>query len=213
MIKPQWNNPKFLEEAFSSSSHLVGALLSLAALVIMVVYSSFTGDAWKIVSYSIYGVSLVFLYSASALYHGSGSKSRLFFNKLDHAAIYILIAGTYTPYTLVPLRGGWGWSIFGVIWGLAIAGVIFKLFYYKHKWRAFSTIVYLLMGWIVVIAINPLFKNLSKESLLWLAAGGVFYSSGVIFYFYKKIPFGHGIWHLFVLGGSLCHFISIFFYL
>ncbi len=204
---------RFVEEVLNSITHITGALLSIAGLVLLVVFSSYSGDAWKIVSFSIFGASLIFLYTSSALYHSVSKRARVFFNKLDHSAIYVLIAGTYTPFTLVTLRGAWGWSIFGVIWGLAIAGIIFKLFFYKHKWRVVSAILYILMGWIVVIATRPLVERLPAGALYLVFGGGLVYSLGVIFYIYKKIPFGHTFWHLMVMGGSFCHYFAVFFYL
>ncbi|MGC8866432.1 MAG: PAQR family membrane homeostasis protein TrhA [Bacteroidales bacterium] len=202
----------FAEEVFNSVSHGIGAGLGIAGLVIMVIFAAFTGDPWKIVSSVIFGASLIFMYTSSTLYHAFGGRKRVFFNKMDHAAIYILIAGTYTPFMLVTLRGPWGWSIFGAIWAMAIAGILFKMFWYTKKLRTLSAVIYLMMGWLVIIAIKPLINNLPTGGLWWLVAGGLSYSLGVVFYLVKKIPFGHGIWHLFVLGGSICHYFAILFF-
>jgi hemolysin III len=211
MKKPKRNTSRysFAEEVFNATTHGAGALLGLAGLVILVVFAALSGDAWKIVSSAIYGVSMVFLYTSSTLYHSLGGRKKVILNKIDHAAIYILIAGTYTPFMLVTLRGGWGWSIFGTIWALAIGGIIFKLYFYKSSLRTVSAILYLVMGWLVVIALRPLIRELPDGGLWWLLAGGLSYSVGVAFYLWKKIPFGHGIWHLFVLGGSICHYFAI----
>lgn len=201
------------EEIANVITHGVGLALSVAALVLLVVFASLKGDAWRIVSFSIFGASLVLLYLASTLYHGaSRPRVKLRLNRFDHSAIYVLIAGTYTPFTLVTLRGAWGWTIFGIVWGLAIAGIVYKIFFYKVKYRAVSAIIYLLMGWIIVIAIKPLITSLSLPGLIWLAIGGLSYSFGVIFYLWKKLPFAHSIFHLFVLGGSISHFFAILLY-
>jgi len=200
------------EEKLNVLTHGIGFLLSIAALVLLVVFASIDGDAWHIVSYSIYGTSLVVLYLASTLFHWSKKPARrLKLNVFDHASIYILIAGTYTPLLLVTLRGPWGWSLFGVVWGLAIAGVIFK-FFYTGRFNKISTLVYVLMGWIVLIALKPLIANLSTPGLVWLAIGGLSYSIGAIFYLLNKVPYNHAIFHVFVLGGSMAHFVTIFWY-
>jgi hemolysin III len=200
------------EEIANVITHGAGLALSVAALVILIVYASLQGDVWKIVSFSIFGASLVLLYLASTLFHGAKNlRLKVKLNKLDHSAIYILIAGTYTPYTLVTLRGPWGWTIFGIVWGLAIAGIVYKVFFYSAKYRAISAVIYLLMGWIIVIALKPLIHSLNTSGLIWLTIGGLSYSFGVIFYLWKKIPYSHAIFHLFVLGGSASHFFSILF--
>ncbi len=204
-----------LEEILNSITHGIGILLSIAALVLLVVFASIRpyGDVWKIVSFSIYGFSLIMMYTASTLYHSyQNPKIKKFLNLFDHAAIYVLIAGTYTPFMLVSLRGPWGWSIFGVIWGLAIAGVIFKLFFYSDKYRKLSAIIYFLMGWIILIAIRPLLSEVPTGGLLWLLGGCLIYSMGIPFYIKREKRFFHVIWHLFVLGGSITHFFAIFFY-
>lgn len=200
------------EELANSITHAIGVALSLAALVILVVYAAMQGDGWKIVSFSIYGTSLVLLYTASTLYHSfTSERARHYLKIFDHAAIYLLIAGTYTPFLLVMIRGAWGWTLFGIIWGLAIVGIIFKLFF-VHRFRIVSTIIYLLMGWLIIVAFRPLIANVPENGLYWLLAGGLSYSFGVIFYLWEKIPYHHAIWHLFVLGGSIFHFFAVLFY-
>lgn len=200
------------EEILNVVTHGLGFLLSIAALSILVVYASIRGNAWHIVSFTIYGTSLVTLYLASTLFHMTRKqKLRNKLNIFDHSAIYFLIAGTYTPFLLVTIRGPWGWSLFGVIWALAIGGLIFKLFY-AGKYDYLSAIIYVLMGWIIIIAIKPMNDNLSTEGLLWLLGGGISYSIGVVFYLIKKIPYNHAIFHIWVLLGSFAHFIAVFRY-
>jgi hemolysin III len=200
------------EEKLNVISHGIGLVLSIIALVLLVVYASIYGSTWHIVSFSIYGASLIVLYSASTLYHYVQSpKLRHRLNVFDHAAIYILIAGTYTPFTLVVLKGWVGWTIFGVSWGLAITGVVLKLFY-TGKYDKISTIAYVLMGWLIIFAIKPLVTNLSVEGLLWLLSGGIFYTVGALLYSIRRIKYNHAIFHIFVLLGSFSHFIAVFFY-
>ena len=201
------------EEIVNINSHGFGLLLSVVGLVLLVVFASFKGTVWHIVSFAIYGTSLVVLYLASTLFHASQNpKSRKRLNVFDHASIYLLIAGTYTPFTLVTLQGGWGWSIFGIIWGLAILGVILKLFF-TGKFNFLSTIVYIFMGWLILIAIVPLVHSFPFYGLMWLIAGGVLYSIGAVFFLIEKIPYNHAIFHFFVLGGSACHFVAVFNYI
>ena len=200
------------EELANSITHGIGVALGVAALVILVVFASMQGDAWKIVSFSIYGTSLVVLYTASTLYHSfSSPKVKHYFKIMDHAAIYLLIAGTYTPILLVMLRGTLGWTMFGIIWGLALMGILFKLFF-VNRFNVVSTIIYLLMGWLIIFAAKPMIDFIPEGALYWLLAGGLSYSFGVIFYLWTKIPYHHSIWHLFVLGGSICHFFAVLFY-
>jgi hemolysin III len=200
------------EERFNIVSHAVGLALSLAALPLLVVRASLYGNVWHVVSFSIFGASLVILYAASTLYH-SAKKPRLRarLNIFDHSAIYVLIAGTYTPFTIVTLNGTIGWVIFGITWGSALTGIILKLFF-TGKYNTLSTIMYVLMGWVIVFAIKPLINNMPFEGLVWLVAGGVSYSLGALLYSAKKIKFNHAIFHLFVLIGSFCHFMTVFFY-
>lgn len=200
------------EEVASGITHGIGAALSVAALSVLVVFASLWGDAWRVVSFSIYGSTLILLYLSSAFYHSFKNENiKRIFQVFDHSAIFLLIAGTYTPFTLVTIRGGWGWSIFGVVWGIAIAGIVFKIFN-TGRYNFVSTIMYISMGWLVIIAIKPIVSNLPAGGLVWLFLGGGCYTLGVIFYLWEKLPFSHAIWHLFVLGGSICHFFGILFY-
>jgi len=205
----------YLHEILNSITHGIGVLLSIAALVLLIVFAAKRdGNAWQIISFSIYGTSLIILYMASTLYHAiQKRKIKKFFNLFDHASIFILIAGTYTPFCLVPLRGPWGWTLFGIIWGLAIAGVLFKIFFYTDRLRVVGTILYIGMGWVILIALKPLIQNVPAGALYWLLAGGLSYCFGVIFYLWRRYRFNHVIWHLFVLGGSISHFFAIFLYL
>lgn len=200
------------EEMFNVISHFLGLLLSIAALALMVTFASLYGTAWHIVSFSIFGSSLVILYLASTLYHATKKrKIRGRLNVFDHAAIYVLIAGTYTPFTLVTLNGAMGWVLFGITWGLAVAGVILKLFY-TGRFEKLSTASYILMGWVAVIAAQPLIEALSSGGLFYLVAGGICYTIGALFYSISKLPYNHAIFHVWVLAGSIFHFVSIFFY-
>ncbi len=199
-------------ERFNSISHLIGAVAALAGLVVVVVVAAQQGDPWKIVSFSIYGTTLFFLYAASTLYHSLRGQAKRFFRKLDHYSIYFLIAGTYTPFTLVTLRGAWGWTIFGVIWGLVVVGIVVEALPQQGN-RVLSLAVYILMGWLVLVALKPLLEALPWAGFVWLLMGGLFYTGGVVFYLFdEKIRHFHGIWHLFVLAGSLSHYVTILFY-
>jgi hemolysin III len=199
------------EEIANSITHGIAAACSVAALVILVVFAALRGNAWQIVSCAIFGVTLILLYLASTLYHAlPQGRAKQVFRILDHASIYLLIAGTYTPFTLVTLRGPWGWSIFGVVWTLAVAGVVFQSLLIGRL-PALSTTVYVLMGWVIVIAFRPLVHALPWGGVLWLAAGGLCYTAGV-FFFASKTRFAHMVWHLFVIAGSLCHFFAVFLY-
>lgn len=199
-------------ERFNSISHLVGATLALFGLVLLVVLAARQGDPWKIVSFSIYGTTLLLLYTFSTLYHSLKGRAKVVFRKMDHLAIYLLIAGTYTPFTLVTLRGSWGWSIFAAVWCLAIAGIILESLPQKRP-RIVPVIIYILMGWLIAIAFKPLSINLTLTGVLWLLSGGIFYTFGVLFYaFDEKVSHFHGIWHLFVLAGSISHYVTILYY-
>lgn len=209
-----------LREPVSSLSHLVGVLLSLAGMCLLLVNSA--GEPWRLTSFAIYGASAVILYSASTLLHGLKAAERVerLLLRLDHAAIFVMIAGSYTPLTLITLRQyspAWGWSLFGTVWGLGILGVVFKLFWLDAP-RWLSTGLYLLMGWLAVVAAGPMLQSLPVGGLAWLVAGGLFYSVGaLVFIFERPDPypgvFGHHeLWHLFVLAGSVSHFMLLFFY-
>lgn len=198
-------------ERFNTYTHLVGAIAALSGMIVLIVLASLQGDAYKIVSVTIYGTSLFVLYTSSTLYHAVSGKLKSVFQRIDHLAIYLLIAGTYTPFMLVTLNDIWGWSVFGAIWFLAIAGITQEFILGKNK--KLSIVIYVLMGWLVMIVISPLVDALSMAGFWWLLAGGLFYTSGVIFYaFDKKVPHFHGVWHLFVLAGSISHYITIAFF-
>ena len=200
------------EEKINILTHGLGLLLSIAALVLLIIHASTHGTARHIVSFTIFGASLILLYSASTLYHYSQKPEiRRKLNILDHASIYVLIAGTYTPFTLITLKGWLGWTIFGITWGIAIIGVFFKLFY-TGRFDKISTIAYVAMGWIIIFAVKPLIENLPINGLYWLLAGGIFYTIGAVLYSVKKIKFNHAIFHVFVLLGSFSHFMAIYFY-
>lgn len=200
------------EEIAHTVTHGVGALLSIAGLTILVAFASLNGDVWHIVSSSIYGATLIILYSASSLYHGiSHPIAKPILQQLDHAAIYLLIAGTYTPFMLVSLRGTWGWSLFGVIWTVAIVGIVLE-FVDAQRFKKLSLWLYLGLGWIVLLAIKPMMASVETGGLILLLLGGLSYSLGVIFYVREQMAYHHVIWHLFVLAGSVLHFFSVLFY-
>lgn len=200
------------EEIANAISHGIGAGLGVAGLAVLVTMAAAKGDVWRVVSFSIYGATLVILYLASTFYHAFQSpRVKRIFRIFDHSAIFLLIAGTYTPFTLVTLRGPWGWTLFGLIWAMAIAGIALKAFFVDRA-EKLSVAIYIIMGWLAVIAAKPLIETLAWEGLAWLAAGGLSYTLGVVFYAWKKLPLNHAIWHLFVLGGSVCHFFGIFLY-
>ncbi|KIF81440.1 PAQR family membrane homeostasis protein TrhA [Noviherbaspirillum autotrophicum] len=199
-------------ERFNSISHLIGALFAAAGAIVLIFVAAQLGDPWKIVSFSIYGAMLITLYVTSTLYHSVRGHAKDVMRKLDHCAIYLLIAGSYTPFTLVSLRGPWGWSLFGTIWGLALLGVVQELWLARGA-RILSLVIYVLMGWLALVAIVPLISALSWDGFVWLAAGGLFYTVGIIFYATdEKLRHGHGVWHLFVLGGSATHYFTVLFY-
>ncbi|MDP1579267.1 MAG: hemolysin III family protein [Candidatus Didemnitutus sp.] len=201
------------EELANRLTHGIGALLSVTGLVLMVAYSAMFGDAWIITSTAIYGATLVLLYASSTLYHSVTSpRWRRICQRIDHAAIYLLIAGTYTPFVLGPLRGAWGWSLFGVVWGLAIVGVVLK-FFFAGRFNVISTLAYLAMGWLVVIAAKPLMAAVPSGALWLLVAGGLSYSLGTIFYLWERLPYNHAVWHVWVMAGSVCHWVAVFGYL
>ncbi|HBR28327.1 MAG TPA: hemolysin D [Firmicutes bacterium] len=201
------------EEITNAVSHGVGLGLAVAALAVLVVLASRYGDVWYVVGFAIYGATLVILYLSSTLYHSfPEGKVKRVFRLFDHASIFLLIAGTYTPITLIKLRGTVGWSLFGLIWGLAIIGIIFKIFFID-KYRILSTLLYIAMGWLVVVALKPLLEALNHTSILFLLIGGALYTLGTIFYAWKGKKYAHAVWHLFVLAGSICHFFTMLFML
>jgi hemolysin III len=198
------------EEIWHAITHGIGLALSIAGLIVLVIYSNTT---ISIASSAIFGSTLIVLYASSTLYHAiTHTKAKKIFQILDHASIYVLIAGTYTPITLLVLQGAWGWSIFGVIWGLAILGISLKILY-PNRFETFSLILYVVMGWMIIVALNPLFENMPSGGLWLLLLGGLSYTFGVIFYIKDKMPYSHAIWHMFVLAGSLFHYFMVLFYI
>ncbi len=201
------------EEIVNAILHGIGAGLSIAALVVLIIFANIYGNTWHIVSFSIYGVTLIILYLASTIYHSlPKGKWKNVLHVIDHSSIFLLIAGTYTPITLTAMRGPWGWSIFGVIWGIALLGIILKVFW-MGNFTFLSVGLYVFMGWLIVIAIKPLLESLETISLIFLLAGGISYMVGIIFYIWRQLKYSHGIWHLFVLAGSICHFFTVFYLL
>jgi hemolysin III len=199
-------------ERFNSISHLTGAALAATGTVALIVLASRLGDPWKIVSVSVYGAMLVFLYVSSTLYHSLRGRGKDVLRKFDHCAIYLLIAGTYTPFTLVSLRGAMGWSLFGAVWGLALLGIVQEIWLARGM-RIMSLAIYVLMGWLALIAVSPLLAALGRDGFAWLAAGGLLYTVGIVFYATDdRLRHGHGVWHLFVLGGSACHYVTVLLY-
>lgn len=200
-------------EHFNTWTHLAGAVLSVIGGTILIVKGALSGDVWKIVSFSIYSATLVLLYTASTLYHNAKpGKVKLILRKFDYNSIYFLIAGSYTPFALVSLRGPWGWSLFGVVWGLALLG-IFQELLLARKSRWLSMTIYLLMGWLALLGVKPLLAALTWAGFSWLLAGGIAYTVGIFFYLNdSRFPHWHGIWHLFVLAGSALHYCAILLY-
>lgn len=200
------------EEVANAITHGIGTVLSVAALVLLVVFASLKGTAWHVVSFSIYGTTMLLLYLNSTLVHSlKEGKAKDLFEFFDHSSIYLFIAGTYTPFLLVALRGTLGWSLFGVIWGIAVFGVFFKAFFVK-KFLFMSTIFYIAMGWLIVLAWNPLSAVVATGGMVLLTVGGVLYTLGTIFYVWRGFPYHHAIWHVFVLAGSVTHFFAILIY-
>mgnify|MGYP000025294008 CR=1 FL=1 len=201
-----------IEEIFNSATHAIGALLGIAGLVLLTVLAAEQGSAIKVVGSVIFGSSLIVMYLASTLYHAvRKSHWKRIYKVIDHSSIYLTIAGTYTPVVLVVLDSGWGWSLFGVIWGFALIGLIFKLFA-TGKYEFISTGAYIGMGWLALIVVKPLYEHLPLVGFIWLLLGGISYTVGVIFYTLDRLRFAHTVWHLFVLGGSICHFFLILLY-
>lgn len=200
-----------VEEWLNQITHGLAALFSIAGMAVLLVMAIRMEDVWKIVSFSIYGVSMTLLFVASTLYHSARRPEvRRTFKMLDHCAIFLLIAGTYTPFLLVNMRGGVGWTMFAVIWGLALAGIALKLVF-GHRFKPLQITIYLLMGWLVMLASRELAESVNSLGRWLLVAGGITYTLGVVFYVIKKIPYNHAIWHLFVVGGSTCHFFAIYY--
>lgn len=201
-----------LEERINIISHALGAVFSVMGLILLIIRAVKLGGVLPVVSFTVFGVSMILLYTASTVYHNSKTPElRTRLRVFDHASIYLLIAGTYTPFALVTLHGVSGWWIFGIVWGLAITGIVLKLFF-TGRFNILSTVMYVLMGWVIVFAIKPLVQNLPHDGLMWLLAGGIAYTVGAILYSIKQIKFNHAIFHLFVLTGSFCHFIAVYVY-
>jgi hemolysin III len=199
------------EEVANAVTHGIGALLSIAALVILIIQAALYGNVWHVVSVAIFGASLVILYTCSTLLHSLRGKAKDVFEILDHSAIYLLIAGTYTPFLLVTLRGPLGWSLFGIVWGLALVGIVFKAYFVK-KFILLSTLFYIGMGWMIIVAFPVLLRLLPTGGILWLVIGGVLYTVGSLFYVWRGIPYHHAIWHSFVIAGSVSHFFAVLLY-
>ena len=201
------------ERLFNTITHGIGFVLSIVALVLMVVYASYNSDAWSIVGVSIFGSTLILLYMSSTLYHAfSNGRVKQIFKTLDQSFIYLLIAGTYTPVLLITLRKTLGWTVFGLVWAMAIGGITHRIFFFD-KLKKLSLVSYILMGWLSLIVFKSLLNAAPAELVVWLLIGGAFYTGGIIFYSWEKLPFNHAIWHLFVLGGSFSHFMGIYLYL
>jgi len=197
------------EELANSLTHGLGLVLSVAGFGALLVLAVLRGSALQIVSCSVYGSTLVCLYAASTVYHSVRSRRfKRVLKIVDHSSIYLLIAGTYTPFTLVILRGGWGWTLFGLVWGLSLFGILFKVWFVDH-FKIVSPIVYIAMGWLVLIAFKPLLAIVPVGAIAWLLAGGLSYTIGVVFYAWRKLPYNHAIWHAFVLAGSVCHYFAV----
>ena len=199
-------------EKFNAVTHLVGAVLALVGSVVLVVLAALDADPWKLVSVSIYGLTLVLLYSFSALYHSVRGRAKVILRKLDHLSIYWLIAGSYTPFCLVTLRGAWGWSLLSAVWGLAVLGSLQEL-RPRSDARRMSLVIYIVMGWVALVALVPLLKVLGTSGFAWVAAGGLFYTIGIVFYVLDtRLTHAHGVWHLFVIAGSIAHYVAILAY-
>jgi hemolysin III len=199
-------------ERLNSISHLVGAVFALIGLGALITVGIQTGERVTLVSFVVFGITMVLLFTMSTLYHSfHPPELKRLFKVLDHVSIYVLIAGTYTPFTLVSLRGGWGWTLFVIVWGLALVGVVYKITA-KRRYRLLSVFLYVGMGWLVLVAIKPMVSSVAMPGLVLLLAGGLFYTLGLIFYVWKRLPYSHAVWHLFVLGGSICHFFAVLLY-
>ncbi len=200
------------EEIASGVTHGAGLLLAVAAVPVLIVLGALRGSAVHVVGFTVYGSSLVLVYATSTLYHAfQRPRLKHVFRILDHGAIYLLIAGTYTPVMLLSLNGPWGWTLLGLVWTLAVFGCVFKLFF-VGRFEGFSTVLYLVMGWLVVLVLKPLVASVPTVALLWLVAGGLSYTVGVVFFVWERLPYNHAVWHLFVIGGSVCHYVAILLY-
>lgn len=201
------------EEVANSITHGIGVILSIAALVLLIVFASLKGNAWHVVSFTLFGSTMLLLYTSSTMLHSlPQGKAKNVFEILDHSSIYFFIAGTYTPFLFLAVKGSLGWSLFGVVWGLAIAGTVFKCFFVK-KYLFVSTIGYVALGWMITFAWGPITNSLPYDAILLLVLGGIFYTVGAIFYLWRMFPYHHALWHLFVVAGSVMHFFCIFMYL
>jgi hemolysin III len=206
------NRYSIKEEIANSITHGVGIVLAIGSLCILVTFAGIHGNPWHVISVSVYGFTLILLYTASTLYHSiQAPRTKNILRILDHSAIYMLIAGTYTPFTLVNLRGPWGWSLFAVIWCLAFIGIAIQ-FGQMKRWHGMSLVLYVGMGWIVLVAIKPLISSVATSGLLLLLLGGLAYTFGILFYRWKSLKFNHAVWHIFVLAGSILHFFAVLFY-
>ena len=201
-----------IEEQLNAISHGIGALLGIAALILLIVYNTQKTE-WSLFSVIVYGISIIVLFLASTLYHAiTREKHKHYFRILDHISIYLLIAGTYTPVTLIALENSMGWTMFWIVWGIAALGLILKIFF-TGKFEVLSVLLYLAMGWLVVFDFTYLSEVLGPNGVLWLFAGGLAYTLGIVFYAIERIPYNHVIWHLFVLGGAICHFFMVFLFI
>ena len=210
LMKPK--DDSLIEELANGITHGIGLALSVVGLVVLVVLAVTRGNVWHIAGCTTYGVTLVLLYAASTMYHTFHTpRMKRILKILDHAAIYLLIAGTYTPFTLVNLRGFWGWTLFSLVWGLSVFGILWKLFHVE-RFQIVSTLVYLAMGWVVLIAIKPVMSAVPLSGIVWLVAGGLFYTVGVLFFAMNRLRYNHAIWHVFVMAGSICHYFAVMFY-
>ncbi|HEV8657061.1 MAG TPA: hemolysin III family protein [Thermoanaerobaculia bacterium] len=196
-------------ERFNAITHLIGAVLAIGGTASLILLARDRGNARAITAFSIYGAMMILLYVSSTLYHSLRGRAKQIFHVFDHCAIYLLIAGTYTPFTLLVLRGAWGWWLFGIVWALAIAGIAKDVFFH-NRFRMISFVLYVLMGWLVVVAFGPLQRSLPASGIAWLAAGGIVYTAGIVFFALSKhIVHTHGLWHLCVMGGSVCHYVAV----
>lgn len=203
------SHPSLGEEIASALTHGLGAVLSLGAGAVLITLAAIWGDGWQLGAAIVYSIALLLLYVASTLYHAiTHPRAKSHLKVFDHCAIYLLIAGTYTPFTLIGLRGTWGWGLFAAIWTLALAGIVFKLFF-TGRFKRLSTGIYLAMGWLVVVAVVPMLSLIGTPTLVWLLLGGLFYTAGTWFYHRESMRYAHAVWHMFVIAGSVCHFVAV----